>query len=301
MAVVSLSRIQVRRGQENQTGVPTLAGGEFAWAADTEHLYIGLRREDGGSRDENVRILTENDLNNFFNSAATHTINTSSYVYREGSFITVDPTNPTVEYVRHISEKLDETVSVLDFGVVGLGGLYNDAEILQRAIDRLFLTTSTYEPAAGILPSKVLLFPTGVYNIDTALRLPPHTTIIGEGIGQTIINVTTNATNAFITVDGGSAGVDSGGYNGYITFPNISSGPKQPNYIHIEGLTVQYGALTSVTSTSSLISLDCSENAVVRKVRFAGNHIYPVILQIRDIQELTFGVSARWCVHRKTY
>ena len=65
MAVVSISRIQVRRGQENQTGVPTLAGGEFGWAADTENLYIGLRREDGGARDDNVRILTENDLVNF--------------------------------------------------------------------------------------------------------------------------------------------------------------------------------------------------------------------------------------------
>ena len=62
MAVIEISRIQVRRGQENQTGVPILAGGEFGWAADTEHLYIGLRREDGGARDANVRVLTENDL-----------------------------------------------------------------------------------------------------------------------------------------------------------------------------------------------------------------------------------------------
>ena len=66
MAVIEISRIQVRRGQENQTGIPTLAGGEFAWAADTEHLYIGLRREDGGARDANVRILTENDAINVF-------------------------------------------------------------------------------------------------------------------------------------------------------------------------------------------------------------------------------------------
>ena len=71
MAVIEIAKIQVRRGQENQTGLPTLAGGEFAWAADTEHLYIGLRREDGGSRDANVRILTENDERNFFNVMAT--------------------------------------------------------------------------------------------------------------------------------------------------------------------------------------------------------------------------------------
>ena len=51
MAVIEISKIQVRRGQENQTGVPPLDGGEFAWAADTENLYIGLRRDDGGARD----------------------------------------------------------------------------------------------------------------------------------------------------------------------------------------------------------------------------------------------------------
>ena len=103
MPIIEIARIQVRRGQENQTGVPTLAGGEFGWAADTEHLYIGLRREDGGSRDENVRILTENDLDNFFDSVVT---NNSAYIYRENSLITADQFG--VEYERlsliHISE-----------------------------------------------------------------------------------------------------------------------------------------------------------------------------------------------------
>ena len=42
MAVVQISKIQVRRGEENQTGIPQLAGGEFGWAEDTENLYIGL-------------------------------------------------------------------------------------------------------------------------------------------------------------------------------------------------------------------------------------------------------------------
>lgn len=260
MPVIELSRIQVRRGQENQTGVPTLAGGEFGWAADTEHLYIGLRREDGGSRDANVRILTENDLNNFFNA----TTNDSTYIYREGSIITADQYD--VEYTRLLVKKLDEFVSVHDFGTVGLGGINNDAEFLQIAIDRLFLTTSTYDPSVGIPPSKVLLFPTGVYNIDTSLRLPPHTTIIGEGIGKTIINLTSTATSAFITVDGLSAG----GGSGYITFPSISSGVNQPNHIHIEGMTVQYDSTLPTGIAECLLSLDCSENAVIRNVRFAG-------------------------------
>ena len=42
MAVVQISRIQIRRGQKNQgSGVPQLAGGEFGWAVDSRELYIG--------------------------------------------------------------------------------------------------------------------------------------------------------------------------------------------------------------------------------------------------------------------
>ena len=41
MAVIEIARIQVRRGQENITGIPVLSPGEFGWAEDTEHLYIG--------------------------------------------------------------------------------------------------------------------------------------------------------------------------------------------------------------------------------------------------------------------
>ena len=89
MAVVEISKIQVRRGQENQTGVPILDSGEFGWASDTEALYIGLRRVDGGSRDANVRILTENDLRNFFSSSGSFSnLNTqTTYTYRDNQGI----------------------------------------------------------------------------------------------------------------------------------------------------------------------------------------------------------------------
>ena len=42
MAVVQISRIQIRRGRKNSgTGLPQLASGEIAWAIDTQELYIG--------------------------------------------------------------------------------------------------------------------------------------------------------------------------------------------------------------------------------------------------------------------
>ena len=63
MAILEIARIQVRRGQENITGVPQLDSGEFGWALDTQQLYIGngLLAE-GAPSEGNTRIMTEHDL-----------------------------------------------------------------------------------------------------------------------------------------------------------------------------------------------------------------------------------------------
>ena len=42
MAVVQISRIQIRRGQKNQgTGLPQLSSGELGWAIDTQEMFVG--------------------------------------------------------------------------------------------------------------------------------------------------------------------------------------------------------------------------------------------------------------------
>ena len=42
MAVVQISKIQVRRGRKNgESGIPQLSSGEFAWAVDSQELFIG--------------------------------------------------------------------------------------------------------------------------------------------------------------------------------------------------------------------------------------------------------------------
>ena len=42
MAVVQISRIQIRRGRKNSgSGLPQLASGELGWAIDSRELYIG--------------------------------------------------------------------------------------------------------------------------------------------------------------------------------------------------------------------------------------------------------------------
>ena len=83
MAVIEIAKIQVRRGQENTTGIPRLDPGEFGWAEDTQHLYIGKRISEGANTDENSRILTEIDLGelkSLLGNANTTTI-TSVYDY----------------------------------------------------------------------------------------------------------------------------------------------------------------------------------------------------------------------------
>ena len=264
MAVIEISRIQVRRGQENQTGIPTLAGGEFAWAADTEHLYIGLRREDGGARDANVRILTENDAINVFTTVD------AAYTYRSDTDPAISaPTYGGAGFERPIREKADDIVSIKDFGVLGVGGDDVDSALIQVAVDNLFLDPLKTISDYGKYSAKVLLLPAGVYNIDTAIFVPAYTTIVGEGIGKTIINLISTSSHAFQTIDSDPDNANPG----RITFETgINSGPSQPNYLRIEGMTIQYSTLTDVSQCLSLISLDCSENAVIKDVKLKGNH-----------------------------
>ena len=63
MAVVQISRIQVRRGRKNSaTSIPQLASGEMGWAVDTQELFIGNGAVSEGAPDVgNTKILTEAD------------------------------------------------------------------------------------------------------------------------------------------------------------------------------------------------------------------------------------------------
>jgi hypothetical protein len=263
MAVVEIAKIQVRRGQENQTGVPRLAGGEFAWATDTEKLYIGLKVEDGGSRDDNVRILTENDLQNFFRYGA----NTTAYIYKEGTNITA-PDGITEEVERSLQDKLDDIINVADFGAVG-DGVNDDSAAIQRAIDRIFLGTLVDDGAGNFrsvpTSSKILYFPAGTFRIQETLFIPRFTTLIGQGIDVTTINLASANKHAFQTCDAASVG----GTEGYITFDDITS-IGRPKNIRIEGMTIKFDS--QIITGKSLLSLDCAPNSIIRDVKFVGNH-----------------------------
>jgi hypothetical protein len=182
MAIIEVAKIQVRRGQELQTGVPRLDPGEFGWAEDTEHLYIGKRIAEGANSDENSRILTENDLNNVFSLlgyASTTTVNTLQRYRGESLRHT---TSTTVQI------KLDNFVSLTDFGVITSSTATDITQQFQNAVADLHNTEND---------RRQLRIPSGNYIITSAITLPSYTTIVGEGSGLTKLILTNSATNLF--------------------------------------------------------------------------------------------------------
>lgn len=281
MAVIEISKIQVRRGQENQTGVPPLDGGEFAWAADTENLYIGLRREDGGARDANVRILTENDLRNFFSAGNATT--TEPYTYRADSnppFTAFYTTGTATAVVRTVSERLDDFVTIKDFLIYDDYDSTATTEIIQLAINRLFLTdeTSQYALNTGTTPAaKALYFPAGHYNINSTIFLPANATLIGEGIDKTIFVRTTTGTSVsggiFQTVDKiNNPEMDDATDLVFDHFDNTPTAFNEPaSNITLEGMTLKFDPVLSVTGTNGILSLDCADHVQISNVKFQGN------------------------------
>jgi len=290
MAVIEIARIQVRRGQEQQTGIPQLAGGEFAWAEDTENLYIGLKREDGGARDANIRVLTENDARLFSSFISDGGINTGTqYVWNIDNARTITSSTFSVslptgdnKITRTLQNKLDDFVSAADFGIISstVTDAIDCTTAIQTAIDHLFLNLdvyngTTYDTDSSLKYNKKLLFPAGIYRVGGTIFIPKGTVIVGEGIDKTIIENITTGSGVFQTVDYDKRRTDPslGKFDANTSSgATIITGPGQPSNIHIEGMTIRYSTSTNLTQHLSLLSLDCVDNATVRQVKFQGHH-----------------------------
>lgn len=174
MAVVQISKIQLRRGKELETGIPQLASGEMAWAIDTQKLYIGNGSVAEGSPGVgNTEILTTN-------SPLLDLID--KYQYRPDlSFLqTSDDVNFPI--LRTLQERLDERVNAASFGVIDDISTDNTISI-QRAIDQLFRNSANRtEPSSRV----VLEFSPGNYKLTGPIYIPSYATIRGAGIGKTV-------------------------------------------------------------------------------------------------------------------
>lgn len=259
MAVIEIAKIQVRRGQEAQTGMPQLDSGEFGWAEDTEHLYIGKRIVDGAINDENTRILTQGDLDNVFTLLANTTTNITYYKYRNQS-PWIHSSGTTVQ------TKLDTLVSLVDYGVIPVTTTTStvvDITIqFQNAVADLFNNPTSVSDAR-----RELLIPAGVYGISQVVNLPPYTVLKGAGAGLTQLVLLTTVSNMFRTI-----GVDQLGleytYDGVSTsgrtIANLSA-KYRPRNINIEGMTLKYN---NTLTQPALLSLDNVYNSRIRNVVF---------------------------------
>jgi hypothetical protein len=263
MAVVQISRIQVRRGKINSgTGLPQLASGEMAWAIDSQELYIGNGAvSEGSPAVGNTKILTQKDLETQFNI-----LNTIKHIYRTSDpSITTGPTanNPTT---RLLQDKLDDYVSAYDFGVLG-NGVADDTTTLQRAIDQLFLNPTTKSSGTSILAKRTrvsLVLQPGVYNISSTLYVPSYAKIVGAGADKTFIyyNPVSNITGA--TTNGQNVLTTSGALSrmvgALITGNGIPVGASIVSVV--AGVSVTLSANATVTQTAVAFTVTLTKSAV---------------------------------------
>jgi len=242
MAVVQISRIQVRRGKKNAgTGLPQLASGEIAWAIDAQELYIGNGAvSEGAPEVNNTRILTEHD--NLLDLAGQYEYRKADEHIQTG----VDSTHPVI---RSLQERLDERVSIFSFGVDNTG--VDDVSVtLQQAIDQLFNNPATITSTS----SRVILeMPAGTYKISETITIPSNATIVGNGAGKTIIEYIGSET-AFVFNNDSATSIDN------------SEDLTQPRNILLKGLTIH-----SNTSNKCVLRLDAVRDSVFDDLEILGD------------------------------
>jgi hypothetical protein len=244
VAIVSLSRIQVRRGQAGAgSGIPQLAGGELGWAMDTQELFIGNGSvAEGAPSVGNTKLLTEHD--NLFELS-------SQYIYGNETVVQTGASSGS-PIQRTLKQRLDDTVSVRAFGAEGSGS--NEVIELQRAIDQLYVNAAT----VGNPQSRIqLLIPAGTYSINASLKLPPFTTLIGDGSDKTIITQTANFP-VFETVNGLRTPGVAGNRAATTTL-------NQARHITIKGMTL------NITGNNPAILVDCCANSDFEDIKIGGN------------------------------
>jgi hypothetical protein len=244
VAVVQISRIQIRRGRKNSgTGLPQLASGEFGWAVDTQELYIGNGSvSEGAPYVGNTKLLSEHD--DIFAFADNYSYKRSSGNIQTG----INSNNPVI---RSLQDRLDDVVSIRSFGAPGDGS--DQTVAIQRAIDQLFLNPAT----KGSERSRVILhIEPGVYNISDTIYIPPHANIHGAGKDKTVFNLTSS--NAGFQTVNGTSSVGSPASDAISTFDN------QARYIEFVGCTI------NLSQTVPALILQSCRNSLFQDVRIKG-------------------------------
>ncbi len=233
MPIVQISRIQHRRGKK--TDLPQLAAGELGWAVDDQRLYIGNGTvADGAPAVGNTEILTTGS--SAFTTALQHTY--KGYLQ--------ESTPITTSVQRSVATKLDDVVSVKDFGAKGDSSTA-DLSAIQSAIDAIYRNSDKTDTRSR----RILLFPAGTYTINGSLTIPPHAHFVGEGMDKTIIR-NTGANTVAVTEDSSRN-----------VFGSISAAPTD---IQISNMTIKN------TVAHGGVSIDNATNVYFNNVKFEGSY-----------------------------
>jgi hypothetical protein len=175
MAVIQISKIQVRRGL--QEDLPQLASGEFGWSVDTQRLWIGNGTlVEGAPQIGNTEILTSGrDI--------LSVIKSYTFEGKQSGYISQTGPTRTLDVTRTLQDKFDDFINFRDF--IGDQDIANDdyTQALQRAIDQIF--PQDYYNTVGV--RRILRIPAGVWKISDTLTIPPYANIQGEGVKSTFI------------------------------------------------------------------------------------------------------------------
>ena len=177
MAVVQISKIQARRGL--QQDLPQLSGGEFGWSVDSQRLFIGNGAQGEGAPEEGVtELLTLRRLTEELPNAVFYT-----FMGQEAGYVAV--TGPDLNHpaIRTFQRKLDNWVSVRDFGAVG-DGTADDTSAVQRAITEIYKQSRIN---SFPVVRRTLKFEAGIYRVSGLIEIPPWVHIMGDGIENTFV------------------------------------------------------------------------------------------------------------------
>lgn len=275
MAVVQISKIQIRRGQKNSgSGVPQLSSAELAWAVDTQELFIGNGSvQEGSPFVGNTKILTEHD--NILELASS---------YRFAS------TDPSIfrSVARPLVDKIDEIeVSVRDFGAVGDGSTDN-VLAFENAFTQLFRN-------ANANYRKVLVVPNGEYLFTTDLSIPSNTILRGETKEGAILRF--NSLSARLITATGQSVLDFSSSNRpeNIEISNITIARSSGQFV-ITGMTnsqfknVKFKGEYSLGGPVS--SLDTESAAVFWDNNITGTRVTDVTFEDCDFEDNAISIKA---------
>ena len=192
MSIYQISKIQVRSGL--QEDLPSaLACGELGWATDERRLYIGNGEyTDGAPVLGNTEVLTTQwvTTGKLMDLAGSYTFkgDAAGYTVQTGASI-------AAKISRTLQNKIDEYVSVKDFGAVG-DGVTDCTDAFNRAIVQVYKQTVV---STDTRVRRAIHVPAGTYLISGIVYLYPYVVLVGDGKNSTFITQSNASYAAFKT------------------------------------------------------------------------------------------------------